>query len=250
MSQTTGSTSTRDRSLPDALSFWVLSRWQRETARASRAGGFGPAVLSASRPRSSCTALEFTATFRTLLQVRLEALPLARVQRAQRVEHHVFRELFVRIHERSPCSDRRLRSCNNALRMRVFTVPSGSPVLAAISEWVIPSKNAISIQRRCSGNISVIADTYFFNHGVALCLFAQVMTGSNDDVFKIRLRTPLSQNIDRAMPGDHPEPSRQIPPAAVKRCGLSPQLHEDLLEHIFRCCCVGQNSQSRGVHDR
>ena len=34
--------------------------------------------------------------------------------------------------------------------MRVFTVPSGSPVISAISEWVSPSKKAISSVLRCS----------------------------------------------------------------------------------------------------
>src|ERR1700761_5776642 len=37
-----------------------------------------------------------------------------------------------------------------ALRILVFTVPSGSPVISAISEWVRPSKKAISNVLRCS----------------------------------------------------------------------------------------------------
>ena len=38
----------------------------------------------------------------------------------------------------------------NALRILVLTVPSGSPVISAISECVSPSKNAISRVLRCS----------------------------------------------------------------------------------------------------
>ncbi len=38
----------------------------------------------------------------------------------------------------------------SALRILVFTVPSGSPVISAISECVSPSKNAISSVFRCS----------------------------------------------------------------------------------------------------
>ena len=41
-------------------------------------------------------------------------------------------------------------SVSRALRMRVFTVPSGSPVISAISECVRPSKKAISRVLRCS----------------------------------------------------------------------------------------------------
>ena len=41
-------------------------------------------------------------------------------------------------------------SVNSALRIRVLTVPSGSPVISAISECVRPSKNAISKVLRCS----------------------------------------------------------------------------------------------------
>ena len=41
-------------------------------------------------------------------------------------------------------------SVDSALRIRVLTVPSGSPVISAISECVRPSKNAISSVFRCS----------------------------------------------------------------------------------------------------
>src|SRR5207237_653861 len=50
------------------------------------------------------------------------------------------------------------QTCARApLRIRVLIVPSGSPVLAAISVCVSPWKNAISSAERCSGDICCIA---------------------------------------------------------------------------------------------
>src|SRR5262249_2831744 len=66
------------------------------------------------------------------------------IERADSVQRQVFRELVMVLHANA------FRTANNAERILVFTVPSGSPVFAAISVWVMPSKNAISSVRRCS----------------------------------------------------------------------------------------------------
>ncbi len=56
-------------------------------------------------------------------------------------------ELFAGHHELASPSDSRSRS--SPLRIQLFTVPSASPVVAAISLCDRPSKNASSIARRC-----------------------------------------------------------------------------------------------------
>jgi hypothetical protein len=73
---------------------------------------------------------EFAAAGGTRVKVLLEGGAFASFQRAQRVQGQVFRELFVHAHRDSTT----LRNCTSPFRMRVFTVPNGSPVFAAISE--------------------------------------------------------------------------------------------------------------------
>ncbi len=76
----------------------------------------------------------------TALQMQTDLLILFRTKELQRKECEIFWiDVPIRVHACSP-----FLSVNNALRIRVFTVPSGSPVISAISECVSPSKNAIS----------------------------------------------------------------------------------------------------------
>src|SRR5437764_11221654 len=66
-------------------------------------------------------------------------------QLAHREEHQIVDDLLMVSHAAST-----FRRLSRAARMRVLTVPSGSPLLLEISEWVSPSKNAISSGLRCS----------------------------------------------------------------------------------------------------
>src|SRR5438552_16950445 len=61
------------------------------------------------------------------------------IQRAERVQREIIRELFVQVH-----GLKALRRVTRPARMRVFIVPRGTRVFAAISVWVSPSKKAIS----------------------------------------------------------------------------------------------------------
>src|SRR5258706_15411167 len=72
--------------------------------------------------------LQFAPAGRAVREMLLERLLLGARQRANRVEREVFGVLFVRAH----CSNT-FRNWINPERMRVFTVPSGSPVCCAIS---------------------------------------------------------------------------------------------------------------------
>src|SRR6185295_7964344 len=84
------------------------------------------------------------------LQQGLETGALLSLEPAQGVRRRQLADL-VAIHvaeSLSPLSAPRSRSSPS--RVRVFTVPSGSPSRVAISDWVSPSKNASSITRRCA----------------------------------------------------------------------------------------------------
>ena len=127
-----------------------------------------------------------------------EVFPLLTLQRAHRIQGEILAELFVRAHFRKNCLHLRtpegapsLRalcarvgiltsfpafpnrvsgrlhvpnaflSVINAARILVLIVPSGSPVFAAISEWLSPSKYAISIALRCAAGMLPITPRIF-----------------------------------------------------------------------------------------
>src|SRR5439155_24961046 len=75
----------------------------------------------------------------TLRQMILHRKSLVTLQPTQGVECEILRELFVYVHATNV-----LRNASRPLRMRVVIVTSGSPVFAAISPCVNPSKYAIS----------------------------------------------------------------------------------------------------------
>src|SRR5262249_39385331 len=87
---------------------------------------------------------KLAAAFLARSQMRLQFRTRIVLECAHGVERQVFRELCVVRHENA------FLNASNAERMRVFTVPSGSPVLPAISVCVMPSKKAISRAWRCS----------------------------------------------------------------------------------------------------
>src|SRR5262249_58188836 len=91
-------------------------------------------------------------------QVSLELGELFALEGTQRVEVRR-REPGVVVHARStpPRAERALRSRSSPLRIRVFTVPSGSPGCAAISLCVRPSKYASSRTRRRAAGRCVTA---------------------------------------------------------------------------------------------
>src|SRR5882672_3690251 len=79
--------------------------------------------------------LQLAAAGRALCQVPLERDTFVTLQRSERQQCEIVGELFVQAHVSNT-----LRSACNPVRIRVLIVPSGSPVLAAISVWVSPSK--------------------------------------------------------------------------------------------------------------
>ena len=81
---------------------------------------------------------ELRAALRALAQVGLEALAIARVERAQHVAGDVDPEVVVAAHAIPPSSSPSL-SARSAWYVRVFTVPSGISSRAAISVWLRPS---------------------------------------------------------------------------------------------------------------
>src|SRR5579883_3097220 len=78
--------------------------------------------------------LEFEATGGAALEVLLDGGAVVSLERAQGEKGEVLGELFVRAHPSSA-----FRKAIRAARMRVLIVPSGSPVLDAISVCVSPS---------------------------------------------------------------------------------------------------------------
>src|SRR5271156_4959837 len=77
--------------------------------------------------------------------VRFERSFLFALQNAEGVEVEIFRPSWMPVH-----GDKVRFKLSTAVRIRVFTVPSGSPVLVAISLCVKPSKYASSMAARCS----------------------------------------------------------------------------------------------------
>src|SRR6185503_19686509 len=82
---------------------------------------------------------KFATTFSASAQMLAKLSQLAIViERVHHVERKGISVLCVVLHENA------FLSASSPERIRVFTVPSGSPVLLAISVCVKPSKNAIS----------------------------------------------------------------------------------------------------------
>src|SRR6202167_4874618 len=88
---------------------------------------------------------EFFGARRARGHVRFARSFLFALQNAEGVEVEVFRPSWMPVH-----GDKVRFKLSTAVRIRVFTVPSGSPVLVAISLCVNPSKYASSIAARCS----------------------------------------------------------------------------------------------------
>ena len=84
---------------------------------------------------------QFTSAFRTGIDVRAHYLRVAPVKRVNRCQRQKLLILGV-FHQTKPRERSRNNSRNllNPERIRVFTVPSGSPKRSAISVCVRPSK--------------------------------------------------------------------------------------------------------------
>src|SRR5579863_3970837 len=92
-------------------------------------------------------------------QMRLQLRALFSLQHAEGVLFVERCELFAIHHERASPSDSRSRS--SPPRIQLFTVPSASPVAAAISLCDRPSKKASSIARRCASGREVMRARIF-----------------------------------------------------------------------------------------
>src|SRR4029077_4693841 len=102
---------------------------------ASSHGRLGTANGHRHERHVSAQLLEFASAPGASLQMLFQQRPLLARQATQSEECEVLVELFVFAH-----GLKALRKASSPARMRVFMVPSGSPVLAAISVWVNPSK--------------------------------------------------------------------------------------------------------------
>src|SRR5438876_581438 len=76
-----------------------------------------------------------------LREVGLEPSALVLVERAERIDLGLLEPDLVAHDTLAPLAEpRKPRSRSSPVRIRVFTVPSGSPSRVAISDWVRPSK--------------------------------------------------------------------------------------------------------------
>src|SRR6185437_1473143 len=88
---------------------------------------------------------QLAAALAACAQMSFKLGPLLRIiECAHGIERQRFSELWMPVHANA------FLKASNPVRMRVLTVPRGSPVLPAISVCVMPSKNAISSVLRCS----------------------------------------------------------------------------------------------------
>src|SRR5947209_3322921 len=102
-------------------------RQNTTAARAKAAATTQGTAAHHQRRHVSTQLLQFAVAGGALLQMPFQRDSLLALQYPQGIECEVLRELFVYIHAKA------LRRLSNPARMRVFTVPSGSPVLAEIS---------------------------------------------------------------------------------------------------------------------
>ena len=82
------------------------------------------------------------------------------------------------------------------------------------------------------------------------CFFFQVNIERDHHFRDIGFRLALAQRINGAMSRDHRQPCPQAAAACVERFRLSPQLHEDLLHHVFRRSGISQDAQRNRIDDR
>src|SRR6185312_12781114 len=117
----------------DAASWarFCLNRIEQTLTRALRWSG--PYARERQHRQLRINFVELAPALRTFVKVPAELCSVVFRKLVQRIEHQVVCELALISHAAST-----FLSDISALRIRVFTVPSGSPVLAAISEWVRP----------------------------------------------------------------------------------------------------------------
>ena len=133
--------------------------------------------------------------------------------------------------------------------MRVLTVPSGSPVISAISEWVRPSKKAISRVLRCSRGSLYDDAAGALHEGVALGLVGEVEGRGEGDVVDVGGGALAAQGVDGAIARDDREPSAQTSSCGGEAVGIAPDLHEDFLEDVFSRGRVAQDAEGDGVDE-
>ena len=136
------------------------------------------------------------------------------------------------------------------MRIRVFTVPSGSLCRSASSEWVNPRKYASSIRSRCSrGTVSRACRIALCcsPNGASVSGFSFDSTSMRaDSIARLRALFARRRSIARfrAMPTSHAAggPSRR-----VIRGDPVPHQHEHLLQNFFGFAAVAHDAQNQAV---
>ena len=138
---------------------------------------------------------------------------------------------------------------SSALRMRVLTVPSGSPVISAISEWVRPSKKAISRVLRCSRGSWTDDGAGALHQGIALSLVGEVEGRGEGDVVDVDGGALAAERVDGAVARDDGEPAAEAAAGGGEAVGIAPDLHEDFLKDILGRGRVAQDTEGDGVDE-
>src|SRR5579859_826919 len=158
---------------------------------------------------------QFTTAIAAGAQVRLQRGQSLRViERAHGVERQGLSVLWMHAHANT------FLRASKPVRMRVLTVPSGSPVLPAISECVMPSKNAISSALRWScgrpPSMTRILSTTSFWEAASSRLTPVEIGSSSISSSGGRLRKRSIARL-REITASH---GASLPRSASKACGL------------------------------
>ena len=170
----------------------------------------------------------------------LEPRPLARLE--------VGADELVEVGPHRSSSSSASASRASALRVRVFTVPSGIPSRSAISLWESPRQYASSMTgRSCSGSTSsarwtrqAVHDASASSDGIGLATGAVLELGD-------RLGRAAQAVRDR-VPGDGVEPRRAATARRVVRARGAPDRDEGLLRRVLGATAVAEAAQREPEH--
>ena len=138
---------------------------------------------------------------------------------------------------------------NSALRIRVFTVPSGSPVISAISEWVSPSKYAISSVFLCSNGRCRDDGPYPLHHGVSLGLVGQIEGRGEINLLDLLAGALAAQGVDGAIASDDGEPAAEAAAGGDEGVRAAPEAEKDILKNVLGGGGVAEDAERDRVHD-
>ena len=190
-------------------------------------------------------------------QVRLERALLGRIERVERVGRQQLVELVVG--RRLVVMSAAPRKVAIAVRRRVFTVPSGTPVRSAISECVRPfvvrelDERALVLGQRVERPAHALRLVGSDRHRLGRSIGrASGATRSRFDAGAPDRDAPCrgAQPIDRARARQHHDPAGHGRAAALVSRGIAPDLREHVLHDFLGVSAVRQNPPGQPVHRR